>query len=30
VVALIQFIREKGLSDGVVDGLISGSTLDRT
>ncbi|MFZ4699177.1 MAG: hypothetical protein ACOYMG_03925 [Candidatus Methylumidiphilus sp.] len=30
VVALIQFIREKGLSDGVVDGLISGSTFDRT
>ena len=30
VIALIQFIREKGLSDGVVDGLISGSTLERT
>jgi hypothetical protein len=30
VIALIQFIRERGLSDGVVDGLISGSTLERT
>jgi hypothetical protein len=30
VVALIQFIREKGLSDGVVDGLISAINYDRT
>ena len=30
VVALIQFIRESGLSDGVVDGLISAINYDRT
>lgn len=30
VVALIQFIREKGLCDGVVDGLISAINYDRT
>ena len=30
LVALIQFIRESGLSDGVVDGLISAINYDRT
>ena len=30
VIALIQFIRERGLSDGVVDGLISAINYDRT
>ena len=30
VIALIQFICEKGLSDGVVDGLISAINYDRT